>query len=350
MSYIMHYILLNVIIFLENARTQSFQPEVQDKKVKPKDCWRIAFFQLLKDIFLIFNLKYNPVILYQLTKLMIIPFMLYVLVFYSSLGRRLVRDRNISINSLLSFIIIIIGLCIFIYNNPDVTFVPGLLFAFLSILFSFILVLNKIDILETNKLLNSQQIELYLLNNDNLNNKSLIIFERSSIFPRIIISLIFGIIFDLPKMFSNNHFSLINQKYYQDVNGDLNDVLKDFLLAISFNSYSVIYLFIEKYRSPSNTSCLSTLLLFIDLFAQPFIVIYIAYSIYPKYPNTKLSVFVFCIGYILYCIFEIKCLVIEMKDRILNEEQNNQEEQLDINNEDDSIFPDELNNVEIRNE
>lgn len=322
-----------------------FNQKCKTKKLNQKTAGELLFFQLLKDIFLIFNLKYNPVILYQLTKLMIIPFMLFVLVFYSSLGRRLVRDRNISINSLLSFIIIIIGLCIFIYNNPDVTFVPGLLFAFLSILFSFILVLNKIDILETNKLLNSQQIELYLLNNDNLNNKSLIIFERSSIFPRIIISLIFGIIFDLPKMFSNNHFSLINQKYYQDVNGDLNNVLKDFLLAISFNAYSVIYLFIEKYRSPSNTSCLSTLLLFIDLFAQPFIVIYIAYSIYPK-----LSVFVFCIGYILYCIFEIKCLVIEMKDRILNEEQNNQEEQLNINNEDDSIFPDELNNVEIRNE
>lgn len=151
-------------------------------------------------------------------------------------------------------------------------------------------------------------------------------------------------------MFSNNHFSLINQKYYQDVNGDLNDVLKDFLLAISFNAYAVIYLFIEKYRSPSYTSCLSTLLLFIDLLAQPFIIIYIAYNIYPKYPSTKLSVFVFCIGYILYCIFEIKCLVIEMKDRNLNDEQNNQEEQLDINNEDDSIFPDELNNVEIRNE
>ena len=44
----MHYILLNVIIFLENARTQSFQPEAQEQKVKPKDCWRIAFFSIVK--------------------------------------------------------------------------------------------------------------------------------------------------------------------------------------------------------------------------------------------------------------------------------------------------------------
>lgn len=284
---ILHFIIYRTIKCAQRSHYPNFN-------IKRSEIWLFSFTESISQIFLILNLKYNTVILFQISKLMMIPCILFILLFVASLNQT-TSDRESSINSILSFILIVIGLIIYITNNQEISFSPGLIIAFLSILLQFISIFEKIRIIIDNKIINEKSIKLYIISNNNIGLDNL---NSQFLFPKTIISLVLAIIFDLPSMYFKK-FSILNQK------ADLSILAHNFLYLVAFKIYGDIYSYIDN-NSSNTSSILYCLIYIIGVFGEPFIVIYIAYNKYTKYQNSGLAMIVFIMGYFLYCFFEIK--------------------------------------------
>lgn len=292
---LINYIIYSVIKYYHKSKKTIFTPENAEVKPKSTELWVTALFMSISQIFLLINLKYNSVILYQITKLLVIPFMLFVVLFISSLDRTNTTFLS-SMKNLLSFSIIVIGSYCYIINNDDVNFHPQLLLMFLSIIFSFINLVNKLGIANKYNMISHEKLEECLIHGGDLNAGFFNLSGAISL-QMFVICLILGIFSNINSITSNT-FYLIKPKC------DTLDLLKQVLQLIGILIFDAIFVSIDMPQKTS--SFLLNLIQFLILFLKPALLIIYSYKVYKSASNNLTSIITFLVGYFSYCFFEMQ--------------------------------------------
>lgn len=305
---------INLIIFLFINSTRfilDYPPSgYENARMYSSFKWLVGFFESLKEIFINLSLKHNPVILDQIIPMINLTTLLFLYVFFLSSIRsnnnQDKKNKNLAIPSFISFLIFSFGLFIYVHNNPEIKFSPGIIYGILSLIFYlvcfvlrvvFVIYFREIDGEEMN---NFGKADMFALLNEII--KGSIRFHRLIIFEKTFCILLACFIFE-SKFFHQFWDQIFEFDEMIKYNSNLFFCL---ILASVFSAYDIVYKVIER-CSLSSTSTLKKVINGFYFFSFKFIVIIIALTVYKKYPNTSLGVVLFMIGYIFYVIFESIC-------------------------------------------
>lgn len=303
---VINYIFLNSTRFILDYPPQTYE----DTRMYSSSKWLVAFFESIKAILINLAIKYNPVIFDQIIPMINLPILLFLYVFFLSSIRsnnnQDQKNKKLTIPSFISFLIFTFGLTIYVYNNPEIKFSPGIIYELLSMIFCVICFILRIVFMfyfreiDGEDLNNFGKADLFALFNEIA--KGSIKFHRLIIFEKTFWILIFSFIFE------SKFFHLFWEQIFE-----FNEMIKYnsnlilfLILASIFSAYDVVYRVIER-CSLSSTSTFKEIINGIYFISFKFIVIIVALIVYNKYPNTSLGVVLFMIGYIFYVIFESMC-------------------------------------------
>lgn len=323
--------------------------------------WLTAFIGSLSRICIYLNMKYNSVIFYQVSKLLIIPCMLAYSIFISPPFKQSsnASDNNKSneygkshIQSLLSFIIVLFGMYIFSLNDTEFKFTPGLFYAIISVVLASFYQILISSITQTCLAMNNNSNN----NSNSINNVTssevLLSLKRILSLPEFVITFIFGFWFDV-SFKTKNKFSFFDKKFMKKSKIDVSHIIFNIVLAAILLFYENIVFLISENSNSTSTSSLSSSIFFVIInMAKPILVICI--GLYMNIENiTKLGIgaFIVTIGYLFYCFFELEALNKENQLRKMKfqEEEDNLEEPLGKRGE-EGIFHMALNTEELQNE